>query len=633
MLENLLDRAVQLLWGRGTIAFTLLCGLYFTAFTHFLPLRKIGLVTQKTLGSLFCKKESKDSISPFAAVSTALGGTMGVGNIIGVGAALALGGAGSIFWMWVGALLGMMTKYMEVFLAVRWRVRRPGSRSFCGGPMYYCARGIPHPIGKLLAVLFCIFCILSSLSSGSMVQTNAIAQSMQQSFSVSPSLCAVVLVLVCGWVLHGGCDRAVQTCSASKDSISPFAAVSTALGGTMGVGNIIGVGAALALGGAGSIFWMWVGALLGMMTKYMEVFLAVRWRVRRPGSRSFCGGPMYYCARGIPHPIGKLLAVLFCIFCILSSLSSGSMVQTNAIAQSMQQSFSVSPSLCAVVLVLVCGWVLHGGCDRAVQTCSALVPWMSALYLFGCGIILFHFRQNIPSAFSQILTQAFSSGGIAGAAGSGVGFFTCVRVGISRGIFTHEAGLGSASIAHACSGADSPVEQGFWGIFEVFCDTILVCTITALSILASGVPLGASGAYQAFCSVMGKTGGRLLGISLSLFAFASVISFCLYGQRCVEYLFGDSRHALFLYRCIFLVGCAAGCFARLPVVFALADLLNACLLLPNLIVLLILSSQVFSATREYCLKGATHLCSSVHSNLVPSSKSCCAQRQSSQRSC
>ena len=422
MLENLLDRAVQLLWGRGTIAFTLLCGLYFTVFTHFLPLRKIGLVTQKTLGSLFCKKESKDSVSPFAAVSTALGGTMGVGNIIGVGAALALGGAGSIFWMWVGALLGMMTKYMEVFLAVRWRVRRPGSRSFCGGPMYYCARGIPHPIGKLLAVLFCIFCILSSLSSGSMVQTNAIAQSMQQSFSVSPSLCAVVLVLVCGWVLHGGCDR-------------------------------------------------------------------------------------------------------------------------------------------------------------AVQTCSALVPWMSALYLFGCGIILFHFRQNIPSAFSQILTQAFSSGGIAGAAGSGVGFFTCVRVGISRGIFTHEAGLGSASIAHACSGADSPVEQGFWGIFEVFCDTILVCTITALSILASGVPLGASGAYQAFCSVMGKTGGRLLGISLSLFAFASVISFCLYGQRCVEYLFGDSRRALFLYRCIFLVGCAAGCFARLPVVFALADLLNACLLL------------------------------------------------------
>lgn len=188
MLENLLDRAVQLLWGRGTIAFTLLCGLYFTVFTHFLPLRKIGLVTQKTLGSLFCKKESKDSVSPFAAVSTALGGTMGVGNIIGVGAALALGGAGSIFWMWVGALLGMMTKYMEVFLAVRWRVRRPGSRSFCGGPMYYCARGIPHPIGKLLAVLFCIFCILSSLSSGSMVQTNAIAQSMQQSFSVSPAL-------------------------------------------------------------------------------------------------------------------------------------------------------------------------------------------------------------------------------------------------------------------------------------------------------------------------------------------------------------------------------------------------------------------------------------------------------------
>ena len=177
------------------------------------------------------------------------------------------------------------------------------------------------------------------------------------------------------------------------------------------------------------------------------------------------------------------------------------------------------------------------------------------------------------------------------------------------------------------------MEQGFWGIFEVFCDTILVCSVTALAILTSGVPLGPSAAQAAFTLVMGRAGGRMLAVAISLFAFASVISFCLYGQRCVEYLFGDSRRALFLYRCIFLVGCAAGCFARLPVVFALADLLNACLLLPNLIVLLILSPQVFSATREYCLKGATHLCSSVHSNLVPSSKSYCAQRQSSQRSC
>ncbi len=417
MLENLLDRAVQLLWGRGTIAFTLLCGLYFTVFTHFLPLRNIGLVTQKTLGSLFCKKESKDSVSPFAAVSTALGGTMGVGNIIGVGAALALGGAGSIFWMWVGALLGMMTKYMEVFLAVRWRVRRPGSRSFCGGPMYYCARGIPHPIGKLLAVLFCIFCILSSLSSGSMVQTNAIAQSMQQSFSVSPALCAVVLVLVCGWVLHGGCDRAVQTCSAL-------------------------------------VPWMSALYLFG------------------------CGVTLFHFRQNIPSAFSQILTQAFSSGGIAGAAGSG-----------------VGFFTCVRV-----------GISRGIFT---------------------HFRQNIPSAFSQILTQAFSSGGIAGAAGSGVGFFTCVRVGISRGIFTHEAGLGSASIAHACSGADSPVEQGFWGIFEVFCDTILVCTITALSILASGVPLGASGAYQAFCSVMGKTGGRLLGISLSLFAFASVISFCL----------------------------------------------------------------------------------------------------------
>ena len=185
-----------------------------------------------------------------------------------------------------------------------------------------------------------------------------------------------------------------------------------------------------------------------------------------------------------------------------------------------------------------------------------------------------------------------------------------MRVGIARGIFTHEAGLGSASIAHACSGADSPVEQGFWGIFEVFCDTILVCSVTALAILTSGVPLGPSAAQAAFTLVMGQAGGRMLAVAVSLFAFASVISFCLYGQRCIEYLFPNSRMALPLYRLLFLTGCAAGCFAQLPLVFSLADLLNACLLLPNLAALLILSPQVFGATREYFAKGGPRSCSS-----------------------
>lgn len=392
--------------------------------------------------------------------------------------------------------------------------------------------------------------------------------------------------------------------------VSPFAAVSTALGGTMGVGNIVGVGAALQLGGAGSIFWMWVGAFFGMMTKYMEVFLAVEFRQRDPDSRALRGGPMYYISKGISGTLGKVLAVLFCIFCALASFSSGSMTQTNAIAQSLWESFSLSPTFCAVILTLLCGWVLSGGCDRAVKTCSALVPLMSLFYLLGCGVILFFYRQNIPEAFHQIMTHAFSTETSA-LTGTGVGFFVSMRVGISRGIFTHEAGLGSASIAHACSGAKSPVEQGFWGIFEVFCDTILVCSITALVILASGVPLSPSAAQDAFLLCLGTGGGRMLSIAITLFAFASVISFCLYGQRCIEYLFPHSTTALQIYRLLFLTGCAVGCFTQLPLVFSLADLLNACLLLPNLVALVILSPRVFAKTREYFLKGERRPCSSV----------------------
>lgn len=402
----------------------------------------------------------------------------------------------------------------------------------------------------------------------------------------------------------------------NNDGVSPFAAVSTALGGTMGVGNIVGVGAALALGGAGSIFWMWVGAFLGMATKYMEVFLAVQWRQRDTGSCSNKGGPMYYISQGIPNLLGKSLAVIFCVFCALASFTSGSMTQTNAIAQSLMESFSVSHLLCAIVLTILCGWVLSGGCDRAVKTCSKLAPVMSLFYLLGCGYILFRFRQNIPTAFHEIFAQAFSPSGTVGAA---AGFFTAMRVGISRGIFTHEAGLGSASIAHACSDAKSPVEQGFWGIFEVFCDTILVCTVTAVAILISGVPLSPSSAQAAFRMVMGDAGEKMLSVAISLFAFASVISFCLYGQRCVEYLFPKSKTAMRCYRLLFLAGCAAGCFTQLSPVFLLADLLNACLLIPNLVALVILSSQVFSKTKDYFLKGGNMVCSSVRSNPKTSS--------------
>lgn len=202
MLQSILDSATEVLWGRGTIALTLLCGFYFTVCTGFLPITRLTTVLRKTIGSVFSfhsDRENGKGVSPFAAVSTALGGTMGVGNIVGVGAALQLGGAGSIFWMWVGAFFGMMTKYVEVFLAVEFRQRDPDSRALRGGPMYYISKGISGTLGKVLAVLFCIFCALASFSSGSMTQTNAIAQSLWESFSLSPTFCAVILTLLCCW--------------------------------------------------------------------------------------------------------------------------------------------------------------------------------------------------------------------------------------------------------------------------------------------------------------------------------------------------------------------------------------------------------------------------------------------------
>ena len=223
MLGQTVELLSRLLWGRGTIALTLLCGLYFTVGTGFLPLTRLPTVLKRTVGSLFQKRDRKSGgVSPFAAVSTALGGTMGVGNIVGVGAALALGGAGSIFWMWIGAFLGMMTKYAEVLLAVRWRQRDKGAKALRGGPMYYISCGIPNVFGKALAVLFCVFCALASFSSGSMTQTGAIAEALQESFSLPPLLCAAALTLLCGWVLHGGCDRAVRTCSALVPLMSVF---------------------------------------------------------------------------------------------------------------------------------------------------------------------------------------------------------------------------------------------------------------------------------------------------------------------------------------------------------------------------------------------------------------------------
>lgn len=387
-----------------------------------------------------------------------------------------------------------------------------------------------------------------------------------------------------------------------KGGISPFAAMSAALGGTMGVGNIIGVGAAMELGGPGAIFWMWIGALAGMMTKYAEVLLAVRYR---EGCGSCCrGGPMYYMAKGWSGrlPGKRVLTAVFCTACMIGSMGTGNMTQTNAISRTLHNSFGIPVWITAVGVTAVCAWVVMGGSNRIVRVASAVVPAMAVLYLAGAFFILFRFHDALPSAFGEILRDAFQ---LKSAAGGTAGLLCsrAVQVGISRGIFTNEAGLGSAPIAHACADTDSCVEQGMWGIFEVFADTIAVCTVTALVILVSGVPLGADATSAAFCLVMGDWGGKFLSVAVCFFAIASVFTWCMYGQNVVEFLFPNRPKMQVWFNRLFLTGCFCGCVADISAIWLGADILNACMMLPNLAALILLSPTVFRETRSYFQKA------------------------------
>lgn len=376
--------------------------------------------------------------------------------------------------------------------------------------------------------------------------------------------------------------------------ISPFQAVTTALAGTMGVGNIAGVATALIAGGPGAIFWMWVSAFFGMMTKYCEIFLAVKYRRRDNLGRTF-GGPMYYIHDGMGN---NWLACLFALLCTICAITVGNITQVNSVSTAMYSVFSIPLWVSGAAVTLCVGLVAVGGIRRIGAVTELVIPFISILYICVSLSFLFINRAYILPAFSAIFGSAFAPAQAAGGI-AGYGVSRALRFGLSRGVFTNEAGLGSAPIAHAGADCKSPAHQAVWGIFEVFLDTIVVCTLTALVLLTAGGGSlwqnGADGApltAAAFESVFGGFGSKFITISIIFFAVSAILGWYYYGETALGYLFGRSKPALYIYRTLFLIFIFLGSVGEISFVWSVTDILIAFMAIPNIIALLSLNKNI-----------------------------------------
>ena len=383
-----------------------------------------------------------------------------------------------------------------------------------------------------------------------------------------------------------------------KGEISPFNALMTSLSATIGTGNIAGVATAIFLGGPGAIFWMWMTALVGMATKYAEAVCAVKYRETDERGKHV-GGPMYYIKNGL-GPKWQWLAVLFALFAGVAGFGIGNMVQSNSIADALQTNFSIPEWVTGVVLLVLVGAVLLGGLQRISSVAGALVPIMAIAYIAASTIVLAINADQIPTAFGLIFTHAFSptaaTGGFAGAA-----VWMAIRFGVARGVFSNEAGLGSAPIAHAAAQTKGPVSQGLVAMLGTFIDTLIVCTFTALAILTTDVwTSGATGAAltsAAFDSALPGLGGPIIAVSLTVFAFTTILGWSYYCERSLQFLFGPMIIKPF--RALWSVAAFVGTTLKLSFVWLLADTLNAMMAIPNLIALALLSPMVFKITREF----------------------------------
>lgn len=432
----------------------------------------------------------------------------------------------------------------------------------------------------------------------------------------------LLLSLLCGFpqITRLGCTfkntigRAMRSRSARAGSVSPFQALCTAMAASSGTGNIAGVSGAIALGGPGAVFWMWVSALVGMCTKFAEVTLAVRYR-QRNDEGDWVGGPMYYITNGLGRG-WKWLAGLFALFGGIASFGIGNMTQVNTISGAINEAIAaVSPTTvrqqewialavgisCAVFVFIV----LVGGIRRIGDVCALLVPAMSAIYMLAATVVICSKAQHIPQALHAIIVGAFCPEAVTGGL-AGIGIRQVITSGVGRGIFSNEAGLGSSSIAHAAADVDHPAAQGLFGIFEVFVDTIVVCTMTALVVLLGvgtehisyGTDVGAELTIRGFQSVFGGVvPGVVVAVCLTLFALSTLLTWGLYGTRCWQFLLG--HRAGRIYQTVFSVFVVVGATMDLELVWAIADTLNGLMAFPNLIALLLLSPVVAELCRDY----------------------------------
>ena len=404
--------------------------------------------------------------------------------------------------------------------------------------------------------------------------------------------------------------RMLKKREASDGALTPFQAVCTALAATVGTGNIAGVAGAIAIGGPGAVFWMWISALLGMCTKFSEVTLAVHFREKN-AEGDLVGGPMYYIKNGLKKQ-WHWLAYLFAAFGVLTVFGTGNATQVNTITTAIdsalynygvisEQNVSTLNLVIGIILAVLIGLILLGGIKRIGEVAEKLVPFMAVIYIIlAIGVVILNYR-NIPTVFASIFKGAFSPASVTGGAvGS---FFMSMKKGVSRGIFSNEAGLGTGSIAHACADTRKPVKQGFFGIFEVFVDTIVICTLTALVILCSGVPVGYGDAAGAELTILGFTStygswvSIFTAIAMCCFAFSTIIGWGLYGTRCVEFLLGTraNRPFMILYALVAIVGATM----ELGLMWNIAETFNGLMVIPNLIAVFLLSGVVVRLVKEY----------------------------------
>jgi AGCS family alanine or glycine:cation symporter len=389
--------------------------------------------------------------------------------------------------------------------------------------------------------------------------------------------------------------------SNQEGDIPPFSALMTALAATVGTGNIAGVAAALFIGGPGAIFWMWITALIGMATKYSEAVLAVHYRETDEDGRHV-GGPMYAIKNGMGEK-WKPLGIAFALFGAIAAFGIGNMVQANAVAGAMESAFQIDNTYTGIALMILIGLVVFGGVKRIAKTATALVPLMAVLYI---GVSLWILIINIdalPSAIVTIVESAFTGHAAAGGF-AGASIILAIQFGVARGVFSNEAGMGSAPIAHAAAQTNNPVRQGHIAMLGTFIDTIIICTMTALVIMVSGLwQSGETGSVltaNAFSQGLGSDiGAVIVALSLSVFAFTTLLSWSYYGERCAEFL--SSTHIITPYRILWILAIFAGASLSdyFNTVLILADVLNALMAVPNLIALLVLSPVIVKLTKEY----------------------------------